>query len=65
VSHAKVLHAVQEARHAAAKAFEVPRVDERVNKAVAAATKAATAARVAAVKAVQKRLHKDVPLVDV
>ena len=56
---------IQEARRAAAKAFEVPRVDERVNKAVAAANKAATAARVAAVKVVQKRMHRDVPLVDV
>eukprot|EP00252_Welwitschia_mirabilis_P020641 TRINITY_DN5097_c0_g1_i1.p1 TRINITY_DN5097_c0_g1~~TRINITY_DN5097_c0_g1_i1.p1 ORF type:complete len:483 (-),score=59.70 TRINITY_DN5097_c0_g1_i1:611-2059(-) len=60
VNHANVLHAVQEARRAAAKAYDVPRVDERVNKAVAAANKAATAARVAAVKAVQRRMHRNV-----
>lgn len=65
VSHAKVLHAVQEARHAAAKAFDVPRVDDKVNKAVAAANKAATAARVAAVKAVQRRMDPSVSSVDV
>ncbi|KAK1326003.1 hypothetical protein QJS10_CPA01g02844 [Acorus calamus] len=56
VNHSKVLNAVQEARRAAEKAFDVQRVDERVNKAVAAANKAANAARVAAVKAVQKRI---------
>lgn len=65
VNHAKVLHAVQEARRAAEKAFEVPRVDDRVNKSVAAANKAATAARVAAVKAVQKRMHGDFSPVEV
>eukprot|EP01018_Ginkgo_biloba_P029215 Gb_23248 [translate_table: standard] len=65
VNHSKVLNAVQEARCAAGKAFEVPRVDDRVNKAIAAANKAATAARVAAVKAVQKRMHGDVPAVDI
>ncbi|KAH9315885.1 hypothetical protein KI387_024512, partial [Taxus chinensis] len=54
-SHAKVLHAVQEARHAAEKAFEVTRVDDRVNKSVAAANKAATAARVAAVKSCSEK----------
>lgn len=43
----------QEARRAAGKAFDVPWVDDRVNKAVAAANKAAEAARAAAVKAVQ------------
>lgn len=47
----------QEARRAAQKAYDVPRVDERVNKAVAAANKSANAARVAAVKAVQKKMH--------
>ncbi|KAF9623369.1 hypothetical protein IFM89_001289 [Coptis chinensis] len=57
VNHSKVLNAVQEARRAAEKAYDVGRVDERVNKAVAAANKAANAARVAAVKAVQKRMH--------
>lgn len=57
VSHSKVLNAVQEARRAAEKAFDVAKVDERVNKAVALANKAANAARVAAVKAVQKRVH--------
>ncbi|XP_077235127.1 uncharacterized protein LOC143877145 [Tasmannia lanceolata] len=65
VDHSKVLNAVQEARRAAEKAFDVARVDERVNKAVAAANKAANAARVAAVKAVQKRMHnnnEDIPI---
>ncbi|KAF8412485.1 hypothetical protein HHK36_000450 [Tetracentron sinense] len=57
VNHSKVLNAVQEARRAAEKAYDVARVDERVNKAVAAANRAANAARVAAVKAVQKRMH--------
>ncbi|CAA7406736.1 unnamed protein product [Spirodela intermedia] len=56
INHSKVLNAVQEARGAAERAFNVPRVDDRVNKAVAAANKAACAARVAAVKAVQKRV---------
>ncbi|KAJ4958956.1 hypothetical protein NE237_026067 [Protea cynaroides] len=66
VNHSKVLNAVQEARRAAEKAYDVARVDERVNRAVAAANKAANAARVAAVKAVQKRMHHgssdDIPL---
>ncbi|CAA0820338.1 Histone H3 K4-specific methyltransferase SET7/9 family protein [Striga hermonthica] len=57
VNHSKVLNAVQEARLAAEKAYEVAKVDERVNRAVAAANRAATAARVAAVKAVQKQMH--------
>jgi hypothetical protein len=48
---------VQEAQRAAEKAFEVGKMDERVNKAVAAANKAATAARVVAVKAVQNQMH--------
>ncbi|KAL0380040.1 UNVERIFIED_CONTAM: hypothetical protein Sangu_0068300 [Sesamum angustifolium] len=39
------------------KAYEVTKVDERVNRAVAAANRAANAARVAAVKAVQKQMH--------
>ncbi|XP_010274530.1 PREDICTED: MORN repeat-containing protein 1 [Nelumbo nucifera] len=66
VNHSKVLNAVQEARRAAEKAYDVPRVDERVNRAVVAANKAANAARVAAVKAVQKRMHHsssdDIPI---
>ncbi|GLU00347.1 hypothetical protein SLE2022_177240 [Rubroshorea leprosula] len=57
VYHSKVLNAVQEARRAAEKAYDVAKVDERVNRAVAAANKAANAARVAAVKAVQKQIH--------
>ncbi|XP_042409071.1 uncharacterized protein LOC121998286 [Zingiber officinale] len=56
VNHSKVLNAVQEARRASEKAYDVPRVDEKVSKAVTAANKAANAARVAAVKAVQKRI---------
>ena len=47
----------QEARRAAEKAYDVAKVDERVNKAVAAANRAANAARVIAVKAVQKQMH--------
>ncbi|KAH9321041.1 hypothetical protein KI387_015680, partial [Taxus chinensis] len=62
VNHSKVLNAVQEARCAAQKAFEIPRVDERVNKAITAANRSANAARVAAVKAVQKRLHGDIAI---
>lgn len=65
VNHSKVLNAVQEARRAAEKAFETPRVDERVNKAISAANRAANAARIAAVKAVQKRMHGNVPIADV
>jgi hypothetical protein len=56
---------MQEARRAAEKAYDVPRVDDKVNKAVAAANKAANAARVAAVKAAQKRIPRngdDLPL---
>ncbi|KAH7433718.1 hypothetical protein KP509_07G082800 [Ceratopteris richardii] len=56
VNHSEVLHVVQEARRAAAKSYEVPHVDDRVNKAVAAANRAAMAARVAAVKAVQNKM---------
>ncbi|XP_071739688.1 uncharacterized protein [Rutidosis leptorrhynchoides] len=55
VYHSKVLNAVQEARRAAEKAYDVAKVDERVNRAVAAANRSANAARVAAVKAVQKK----------
>ncbi|XP_024016993.1 uncharacterized protein LOC21391397 [Morus notabilis] len=55
----KVLNAVQEARRAAEKAYDVAKVDERVNRAVAAANRAANAARVAAVKAVQKQMHQN------
>eukprot|EP00250_Pteridium_aquilinum_P009700 c18871_g1_i1 orf=479-1990(+) len=58
ISHSKVLHVVQEARRASAKAYKVPHVDDRVNKAVAAANRAANAARVAAVKAVQNKTFK-------
>ncbi|KAL3613652.1 hypothetical protein CASFOL_041726 [Castilleja foliolosa] len=57
VNHSKVLNSVQEARRAAEKAYEVSKVDERVNRSVAAANRAANAARVAAVKAVQKQMH--------
>ncbi|XP_038682921.1 uncharacterized protein LOC119983323 isoform X2 [Tripterygium wilfordii] len=57
VYHSKVLNAVQEARRTAEKAYDVAKVDERVNRAVAAANRAANAARVAAVKAVQKQMH--------
>ncbi|GLT49096.1 hypothetical protein SLA2020_226760 [Shorea laevis] len=57
VSHSKILDAVQEARRAAEKAYELAKIDERVNRVVAAANKAANAARVAAVKAVQKQMH--------
>ncbi|WCJ23052.1 Histone H3 K4-specific methyltransferase SET7/9 family protein [Euphorbia peplus] len=57
VYHSKILNAVQEARRAAEKAYDVSKVDERVNRAVTAANRAANAARVAAVKAVQKQMH--------
>ncbi|KAJ9171152.1 hypothetical protein P3X46_014554 [Hevea brasiliensis] len=57
VYHSKVLNAVQEARRAVERAYDVAKVDERVNKAAAAANRAANAARVAAVKAVQKQMH--------
>ena len=50
----------QEARRAAEKAYDVAKVDERVNRAVAAANRAANAARVAAVKAVQNQMHHNV-----
>ncbi|KAG6628504.1 hypothetical protein I3843_14G019500 [Carya illinoinensis] len=59
VYHSKILNAVQEARRAAEKAYDVAKVDERVNRAVAAANRAANAARVAAVKAVQKQIHRN------
>lgn len=39
------------------KAYDVAKVDKRVNRAVAAANRAANAARVAAVKAVQIQMH--------
>ncbi|KAA0039614.1 hypothetical protein IC582_010592 [Cucumis melo] len=58
VYHSKVLNAVQEARRAAEKAYDVGKVDERVNRAVAAANRAANAARVAAIKAVQKQMQR-------
>ncbi|KAL6125779.1 hypothetical protein ACLB2K_073833 [Fragaria x ananassa] len=57
VNHSKVLNAVQEARIVAEKAYDVAKVDERVNRAVVAANRAANAARVAAVKAVQKQMQ--------
>ncbi|CAB4269416.1 unnamed protein product [Prunus armeniaca] len=57
VNHSKVLNAVQEARIVAEKAYDVAKVDERVNRAVTAANRAANAARVAAVKAVQKQMQ--------
>lgn len=41
----------------AEKAYDVAKVDERVNRAVVAANRAANAARVAAVKAVQKQMQ--------
>lgn len=50
----------QEARRAAEKAYNVSKVEERVNRAVSAANRAANAARVAAVKAVQKQMHHHV-----
>ncbi|KAL0007474.1 hypothetical protein SO802_008976 [Lithocarpus litseifolius] len=49
--------AIIEARRAANKAYDVAKVDERVNRAVAAANRAANAARVAAVNAIQKQMH--------
>nr|XP_043608937.1 uncharacterized protein LOC122580849 [Erigeron canadensis] len=57
VYHSKVLNAIQEARRAAEKAYDIAKVDERVNRAVAGANRAANAARVAAIKAVQKQMH--------
>ncbi|XP_065878672.1 phosphatidylinositol 4-phosphate 5-kinase 5-like [Euphorbia lathyris] len=56
VTGSKLLNSVQEARRAAEKAYEVTRVEERVNRTVAGANKAATAARVSAVKAVQRTM---------
>lgn len=52
-----VMSHYQEVRRAAEKAYNVAKVDERVNRAVAAANRAANAARVAAVKAVQNQLR--------
>ena len=60
VYHSRVLNAVQEARRSAEKAYDVGKVDERVNRAVAAANRSANAARVAAVKAVQKQLTNEI-----
>ncbi|OWM83699.1 uncharacterized protein LOC116203946 isoform X2 [Punica granatum] len=57
VYHSKVLNVVQEARRAAERAYDVAKVDERVNRAVTAANRSANAARVAAVKAVQKQMQ--------
>lgn len=50
----------KEAKRAAEKAYDVGKVDERVNRSVSAANRAANAARVAAVKAVQKQMHHHV-----
>ena len=52
----------QEARRAAKKAYDVTKVDQRVNRAVAAANKAANAARIATVKAIQKQIQKKIKL---
>ncbi|KAL1339154.1 hypothetical protein AAHE18_U013400 [Arachis hypogaea] len=60
VNHSRILNVVQEARRAAEKAYDVAKVDERVNRAVAAANRAANAARLAALKAVQKQMHPNV-----
>lgn len=49
----------QEARRAAEKAYDVDKVDERVNRAVAAANRAANAARVVAVKAAHQKQSKN------
>ncbi|KAK8945081.1 hypothetical protein KSP39_PZI008090 [Platanthera zijinensis] len=59
VNHTRVLNAVQDARAAAERAYNVPRLDDRVNKAVVAADNAANAAAIAGSKAVQteKRDH--------
>ncbi|MED6188998.1 hypothetical protein PIB30_091313 [Stylosanthes scabra] len=57
VYHSKVLNVVQEARQASERAYDVAKVDERVNRAVVAANRAANAARVAAVKAVQMQMN--------
>lgn len=57
VNHSKVLNVVQEARRTAEKAYDVAKVDERVNKSVMGANRAANAARVASVKAVQNQMH--------
>ena len=51
-----MLSCIQEARQASKKAYDIAKIDERVNKAVSASNKAANAARVVAVKAVQKRM---------
>jgi hypothetical protein len=59
INHVYLFHK-QEARRAAEKAYDVGKVDERVNRAVSAANRAANAARVAAVKAVQKQMHHHV-----
>ncbi|TYI77614.1 hypothetical protein E1A91_D06G153700v1 [Gossypium mustelinum] len=56
VYHSKVLNAVQVARRATEKAYNVAKVDERVNKAVASVNRAVNAARVIAIKAVQKQM---------
>ncbi|CAI8606730.1 unnamed protein product [Vicia faba] len=57
VNHSRVLNMVQEARRAVEKAYDVAKVDERVNRAVSAANRAANAARVAAIKAEKNEMH--------
>ncbi|XP_047315011.1 uncharacterized protein LOC124918965 [Impatiens glandulifera] len=59
VYHSKVLNAIQEARRAAQKAYDVAKVDERVNRAVSIANRTANGSRVAAVKAIQKQMQYD------
>ena len=49
----------QDARYAAEKAYNVAKMDDKVNKGIAGANKAANAARVAAVKAVQNRMQQN------
>ncbi|KAL9459884.1 hypothetical protein AB3S75_003149 [Citrus x aurantiifolia] len=48
---------IREAQRAAAKAYDVAKVDEKVNRVVAAANRVVNATRVAAFKAVQKQTH--------
>jgi len=48
---------LQDAHSAAEKAYNMAKVEDRMNTVVAAANKAANTARVAAVKAEQNRMH--------
>ncbi|KAJ7513563.1 hypothetical protein O6H91_23G004600 [Diphasiastrum complanatum] len=60
VNHTKVLNVVQEARQAATKALELPRVSDQVNKAMAIANEATNAAKLVAVRAsTKKNKHVD------